>query len=523
MAEYDLIIVGGGHNGLTCGAYLSKAGLKILVLEYRDIIGGFTMTEELRPGYRCNTHSTTHSWINAGPVYKDLELWKYGYEILYHDPQHAAVFRDGTSIIQYRDVDRTCEQIKKISLRDAKTYKEFFHEFRELYDVVIGSWYNPPVPYHQVFAPLEGTKAGARVIKMLLSSCRDIANELFDDDRVKIMILHYACQGANHPDTQGTGLMFATLFVGTHISPWGLAKGGSINCAIGLKNFIEAHGGKVVVNKPVKRILIENKVAVGVETEDGERITANKGIVSACGTVNMVLNLIGEEYLPEETIAEAKRYRWDANTAYYVYVATKEPYHYKAAENNPDIDNTYMVCVGVDTVDEMQRIYNRIKENRLCDSPWGVTQHFTKLDPSYAPSGKHLTSHWGLVCYDLDGDVKNWDLRREEIIEWEIKGRSEFVKNLTKDNIIDAWTYNPYDWKAPQQEKGSMMLGDTTLDQLYAYKPWFGASQYRLEEIERLYLSDATCHPTGGVSAAPGYNAANVIAEQLKIKKWWKK
>ncbi len=523
MAEYDLIVVGGGHNGLTCAAYLAKAGLKVLVLEYRDLIGGFTMTEELRPGYKCNTHSQTHSWINAGPVYKDLELPKYGYEILYHDPQHAVVFSDGSSIIQYKDVDSTAEQIARISPRDAKTYKEFYHEFKGFYDVVIGAWYKPPVPYHQLFELLEQSEAGARISKMMLQSCKDIANELFEDDRVKLMILHYACQGANHPDTQGTGLMFATLFVGTHISPWGLARGGSINCALALSNFVKAHGGEVIAGKPAKRILIENKVAVGVETQEGERIRAKKAVVSACGTPNTVLNLIGEENLPPEILLKAKRYRWDANTSYYVYVATKEPYHYKAAEKNPDLDNAYMVAVGVDTVAEFQEIYDAIKENRLCQNPWGMTQHHTKLDPSYAPSSCHLTAHWGLCAYDLDGDVKNWDKRRQELVRWEVEGRSKFVANLTKDNVIDAWMWNAYDWKAPQQERGSMMLGDTTLDQMFAYKPWFGASQYRLPQIEGLYLSDATCHPTGGVSAGPGYNAANVIAEDLKLKKWWER
>ncbi len=525
MTEYDLVVIGSGHNGMICAAYLAKAGAKVLVLERQNSIGGFTTTQELRPGYRCNTHSTIHSWIAAGPVYRDLELPKWGYEVLSSDPQYGVVFSDGSSLVLYEDVDRTCQQIAKLSPRDAKAYKEFYEEFKGFSALGLSIMFRPPSPLGQIFAPLEESEKGARLVKILLSSSNDIANELFSDDRVKILPMHLATQGANHPDTKGTGMVFLIFFVAAHAGArWGLAKGGSINLPLALQRFIEAHGGKVIAGKPVKKILTEGNRAIGIETQDGEKIMAKNGVVSACGTPNTVLNLLGEEHLPGETTLAAKRYRWDSNTSYYIFTATKEPYRYKAAEKNPDIDKCYLVGMGADTLAELQEEYDAIKENRLPEKPWGVIQHITKLDPSCAPQGRNLQQYWGLCCYELDGDVKNWDKRREEILEWELwhpEGRTKYIKNLNKENLVDAWTYTAYDWDAPQQKRGSMMLGDASLDQIFAYRPWFGASNYKLPEIERLYLSDGTCHPFGAVSGAPGYNAANAIADDLKLNKWW--
>ncbi|MDY6862562.1 MAG: FAD-dependent oxidoreductase, partial [Thermodesulfobacteriota bacterium] len=125
MNDYDVVIIGGGHNGLTCGCYLAKSGQKVGVFERRHNIGGGCCTEEMTlPGFKHNLHSFIHGGLHSGPVYKDLELEKYGSRYLFPETQWGMVFEDGRALVQYKDIDRTCKEIEKFSLKDAGTYKE---------------------------------------------------------------------------------------------------------------------------------------------------------------------------------------------------------------------------------------------------------------------------------------------------------------------------------------------------------------------------------------------------------------
>jgi len=187
MAEkYDLIVVGGGHNGLACAAYLAKAGLKAIVLERRNLIGGGVMTEEHElPGFKHNTHSAMHEWIFAGPVYYDLELKKYG-SLYKFAPGLAHVFEDGSSLILYRDIDKTCKQIEKFSKKDAKVYKEMVSTFYEYFELLCTTWvFNPPMPPSKFAALLEGTDSGRNILRMMYSHPLHIIKQLFENEKVK--------------------------------------------------------------------------------------------------------------------------------------------------------------------------------------------------------------------------------------------------------------------------------------------------------------------------------------------------
>jgi len=394
MERYDFVFIGGGHNSLTAAAYLAKAGESVIVLEQRDIIGGACMTVDgstlpgLLPGFKISTHSQSHIWLHLGPVPKDLELEKYGARWIFPDPAYATVFSDGSSIVQYKDVDRTAKQIEKFSKRDAKRYRELYKEYRGLLNMIINSWFSSPAPYSQIFAPLEGTETGKNLVKMMLQSCKDIANQLFESEQMKVFIMHAATQGANPQDVNGTGLMFLLLSLTMADLPWGVPVGGSNMIAQALKRFIDAHGGKVICSKLVTKIIVENKKAVGVELSDGERIGANKAVVSSAGTQQTVLELIGRESFSDSTVYKAEGYRWDINSAILPIVLLKESLDWKAAEKEPDLNKTaVLIACGCDTLEEMQISTNDIKENRLNRIPFGITYQPSKVAPSIAPGG----------------------------------------------------------------------------------------------------------------------------------------
>lgn len=187
MAEkYDFIIVGGGHNGLTCAAYLAKAGQSVIVLERRDLVGGGVMTEERTlPGFKHNTHSTMHVWIHTGPVYRDLELsTKYGHRYIIVEAPTSVAFGDGSSLIWYRDKEKFAKEIEKFSKKDAKTYLELYDSWLQIGALIGGFLFQPPVPLSQVIAPLEGTYEGRELLWMMRTSMGNYLESIFESKHV---------------------------------------------------------------------------------------------------------------------------------------------------------------------------------------------------------------------------------------------------------------------------------------------------------------------------------------------------
>ena len=176
--EYDVIIAGGGHNGLACGAYLAKAGKKVIVLEARDLVGGGVMTEELTlPGFKHNTHSYMHTYIFRGPIYDELELEKHGSSYIFPDEIYAAILPDHSSLIIYRDMEKTCKQIEKFSPRDAKSYKEFCQKFHKFRDVLMSYFFSPPAKPSALSSILETTEEGMELLQMQMSTQEHILDE----------------------------------------------------------------------------------------------------------------------------------------------------------------------------------------------------------------------------------------------------------------------------------------------------------------------------------------------------------
>jgi phytoene dehydrogenase-like protein len=188
MAEsYDVVVVGGGHNGLACAGYLAKAGKRVLVLEARSVAGGGCATEEVAaPGFRHNFHSNFHGIIHMGPVYGDLELERYGASYVWPENQFAHVFPDGRAIVCSRGVERTAASIARFSRADAETFRELAHAYRKVLEqAFIPAMFSPPAPPSGELAPLEETTEGLTLLRHFLSSPNHVARDLFESPEVR--------------------------------------------------------------------------------------------------------------------------------------------------------------------------------------------------------------------------------------------------------------------------------------------------------------------------------------------------
>jgi phytoene dehydrogenase-like protein len=531
MNNFDFIIVGGGHNGLTCAAYLAKAGESVIVLERRDLVGGGVMTEEITlPGFKHNTHSTMHEWIHAGPVYKDLELKKYGSNYIFPDTALANIFSDGSSLIYYSELDRFCREIERFSKKDAKTFRELYYLWSTIAPITVGFMFSPPIPLSAMFSPLEGLREGRELIKTMFSSTNDVLDYYFDSEEVKTTLAIMITQLGTPIDDIGTGLFFPAMMTVRSISEGregilGLAIGGSKTLADAMVRVIGENKGIVRNNSEVKEIIIRDKRAVGVRTADGREIFAKKGVICNVGPALVFGNegMVHRDFLDERFLREVDRWRPGKIALFTPHFALNDPPVWKAAEKNPKIKDCWVVTL----CDSREVLINQMADIRVGKPPKDLafmTVMPTVLDPTQAPEGKHTAFLWQYAPYDLkDGGAEKWDEIKEDYADKCLEFWQKYAPNMDKNNIIARKVCAPIDItrRNPSMIGGDFSGGSLDLDQSGIFRPFLDTPPYRTP-VEDLYMCGPSSHPGGGCSGAPGYNSANIIAEDFKIKKWWK-
>ncbi len=551
MEEYDIIFIGSGHNALTCAAYLSKCGAKVIVFERLPYIGGGAVTVDgegvripappdgilfdgdgikvsdtivgkTQPGFKHSLHSTIHEWIHMGPVHKYLELEKYGSKYIFQDRCMSIVFSDGSSIIHWKDLDRMCKEIEYFSPRDAKVYREFILEQMEIGEIFVSAVFSPPVPDSILNSMLEGTHMGREILRNLNSSMRNLVEERFECMQLKTLILMQVSQAAIPDSFYGSGLLFSMMHPMLHKSGIGWSVGGSGMLSQGLANFIEAHGGKVVKNTHVRKVLSENKVATGVELLDGTKVKATKAVVTSAGP-RQLIQLISKELIPKEILIQLERFRPDFNSMFTVHFALHQPPNWKAIEKKPELEGTVAVAFGFNNTDDVQSQYNDIALGIAPKVVGGQTVTCTHVDSSQAPPGKHATFLWQYAPWNLrDGGPQKWDEFKEEYADYCQEGWTKYAPNMKGDNVIARYVHSPLDiTRGNITMIGGSMMGGFCPDQWGVNRPFHGLPPFHTP-LEKLYLCGLCAPNGGGCSAASGYSAANVIADELKLKKWWK-
>jgi len=515
MADiFDIVVAGAGHNSLIAAAYLAKAGYSCLILEARPEIGGDTSTEELTlPGFRHDTCSTAHAIFMESPIWRnqELPLADYGLEYIEVDPASHVVFEDGTSITQWLDIDHTCAEIARFSRRDAAAYRTMIAEWRAVAPIFNKGRYTPAGWSPSVAEQLAGHPQGSIWLRRQALSAWEIIDAAFEDWHVKAWMTWFA-EGTLQPSERpGTGLLAYSFVAGRQRSGWAIPKGGSGSLPQALRHIIEDHGGTILTNKPVSRLILEGGRCAGVETEAGEQFRARHAVVSTIHVKHLV------EMAPAEAWGEAFKYGVETykagRTMFVAHYATTEPPIFPV-----DGGSLSPLASGVaQSVERQLRITSDFHHGIVArDQPVLLVLAPSVKDPSRVPEGRHAIKVITFHPYALPEGPERWDEIKEEVAANNLAQLRQYAPNLTDDKILaseirsplDLERYNRHNWH------GSCHGGDLSPAQSETLRPVPGFAQHRMP-IPGLYQTGATTHPGGSVTGAPGRNAARVLLHDL--------
>ena len=522
--KFDVIIIGVGPNGMTVGGYLAKAGLKVLMLEKRGEVGGGLATEEVTiPTFLHNTHAVYSMMAEYAPPIKDFNIEQYAIRHIYPDLQFVLPLSDGRSVCLYRDLNKTCESIAKFSQRDAQSYREMYHQYHDMVDSFIApATYCPPLPAPLQAAKLEQTELGSAITAISEHTPEEIVNGLFENEHVRALMLYVACHWGLQYDQSGVSYLVPLLI--NRASNSGLVEGGSHRLSNGLLKAVLENKGEVKTSVRIKRIIVENGTAKGVELIDGTEIRCNKAVVSTIDIHQTFLKLVGEKNLDQEFVEKIKIWQWEKWSLFDVHMALAEAPRFTAAASNPDIDKAFIYLLGCETSEELKKQWDAIRKGELLD-PSAFNSCFPSIhDPSQAPPGRHTGLISQMAPYRLKGTPNTWlNIKfKEEQAARCLATIQKYAPNMTMDKVLFTYAVTPPDieHKFPNMVEGSIKQGAYHPLQMGYLRPNEDCSQ-NVTPIKNLFLGGANVFPGGMVTFGPGYQAANTIAETLGITKWW--
>jgi len=525
--KFDVVVIGGGPNGLTAGAYLAKAGQRVLVLERRHEMGGGLATEEITgsAGFYCNTHAVYMMMADYAPPYQDLELEKlYNLKHIYPPLQFAMPFADGRCLCLYTDLDKTCDSIAKFSKEDADSYRDMYHRYKRYTDEFLApATYVQPVPTIEQAMNLEKTEMGREIAALSEKTPQEMVDDLFRNERVRAMMLHIACMWGLDPDQAGVGYLFP-LYI-NRATNYRLCAGGSHMLAQALIKVILENGGQLLTSAMIKQIGVKDGAATHVELEDGRVYEASKAIISTIDQHQTFLNLVGEENISKDFTESVKAWMWEHWSLMGIHMALEEAPDFTAASADPEINRAFIYLLGYETPEDFINHYNAIRRGEV-DGKAGFNCCFPTVHD--ALQTRHTGKHTGLISqmatYNLKEGAERWyslEFKREQAQRC-LTTLRRYAPNITDDKVRNLYVSTPVDIenKFADMVRGSMKQGQYHPLQMGYMRPNEYCSLHR-SPIKNLYMGGSCTYPGGTILLGAGYLAADAVCEDWGIKRWW--
>lgn len=513
--QYDVIVIGAGHNGLVCAAYLQKAGYRTLVLERRSVVGGAVCTEEIWPGYKVDIGSSVHIMIHRTPIVADLELERFGLEYIEMDPWAAMPLGGGRFLTFYRDLDRTCESIAQISERDARAYRDFITRWSPVAKGVFKAFQEPPTMSsfgrHVILAKGPGRDT-MDTLRMILSGYGRLIRETFESTELRAALGWLAAQSGPPPTEVGSA-PFAGWHAALHETGAKRARGGSGMLTVALRAAFEASGGVIITDAPVDKIVVEQGRVTGVAA--GGNRYAGKAVVAACHVMTTFRSLLAPEDVPGDLLQRLGALNVGNGFGMTVRCATTELPDYGSGQPHEAHNGMQLLCP---TPQFLLDAYGDYAAGRPSTNPPALAMTFTAIDKTLAPMGKHIVQLWSQYFPYDRRDGRHWDDCREEAADSICETLYHYAPNM-RNAIEQRFIQTPLDLERTLGLiRGNVMHLEMSLDQMFAFRPLPELAEYKTP-IEGLFLTGASTHPGGGVFGASGLSAANVVKKALKKRK----
>ncbi len=522
-SRYDAIIIGGGHNGLICAAYLARAGRKVLVLEKRHVLGGAAVSEEVYPGFVYSVCSYVVSLLRPH-IIRDLDLPKHGLEIIPLDCAFTPL-PNGDSLARWADGHRTYREVARFSRKDADRLREFSLEMTRLCRFA-KNIIDRPAPDPSSFRPRELAgllRLGAAMqrseretryqnLKLLTMSAADFLDQWFESDVLKAPMsvsgIIGTFLGVRSPGTAYVLLHHYFGEIDGAFRAWGFAKGGtgmiSLACARSARSF----GAEIRVDAGVEQVELDaSGAATGVILQNGDVIRA-KAIVSAVDPRRTFLGLVGERHLDPDFVGQIKRYKLRGSSGKVNLALDRFPDFACRPGQGPHVQGDIAIAPSIDY---LERAYDQAKYGDFSERPFINVVFPSLVDPSVAPPGKHVMSCFVQYApYDIKEGASHWPERREAFGDAVVDTLAEYCPTL-KDSILHRQVLTPWDL---EQEfglsEGNIFHGELSVEQLLFLRPAAGWSRYQTP-ISNLWMCASGTHPGGGIMGSPGELAAKTM------------
>lgn len=520
---YDVVVIGGGHNGLVTANYLAKAGFHVCVLEQRHIVGGAAVSEEFFPGYRNSIASYVVSLLRP-EVISDLQLEAYGYETM---PLENSFYPDinGEYLLLTADEEENKRQFAKFSETDYSAYQQFESLVEKVGDIVRGQWLREPPKLagggiQDIFSGLKlgvdlyktDSETRHRMLQLFLGAPSSMIDRWFESKKIQsVMATH--CMPATFASLHQPGACMPMLHhavgeLNGRRGAWGIVKGGMGSITQAMAKSAVAKGVDIRVNSEVEKILVENGAVRGVRLKGGEIISA-KIVAANTDPKRTFLTLLGEQHLPASFAKDIKVFRQES-ASLRMNLALKGVPEFACIPSKGIGSHHKGGIYLIEGKEHVERAYYSARSGIPANPPIVEALMPSTIDDTLAPAGHHVMS---LLCkympYDLS-EGRHWDDVKKEVAEKIIDYIARYITNL-REILVGYQCLTPLDLERMfGMTRGDICHGRLEPDQLFSSRPHPDAAQYSTP-VAGLYLCGSGAHPGGGVTGAPGYNAAKRI------------